>query len=211
MKKTSWVVAVSGTGRSLENLILKEPQYSYQITGVISSSPRCKAVDIAKKNHLPTFIGDFSKHTLVSDELKLWLNDIAPSWIVLAGFLKKFPSNFSNLSEISQRTINIHPSLLPQFGGPGMYGMNVHKKVYESQCKRTGATVHFVNEHYDQGTIIAQRSTRLRGDESPVDISKKVFEIECELLPEVLSQLSEKNSFYPKNLNENIQPEMKTL
>lgn len=178
-------VAVSGEGRSLRNLIELQEKYSYTVCGVISSSSSCKAVDFSRDKHLPLFISDFK---LKSEEqrLELWLEEQAVGLIALAGFLKPFPC----LKGFKNRMINIHPALLPKFGGKGMYGMHVHRAVHGAKEQMSGATVHFVSESYDEGAIIAQARVLLSAEDSPETIAHRVFDAERRLYPEVLDGLS---------------------
>jgi folate-dependent phosphoribosylglycinamide formyltransferase PurN len=115
------------------------------------------------------------------DELKIDL-------VVLAGFSKKIPDDF--VDKFSDRIINIHPALLPSFGGKGMYGMNVHKAVFDRSCQVSGATVHFVNKIYDDGKIIAQRCVDISEVKSPDEIAEKVLMTEHKLLPFVIGKIS---------------------
>src|SRR5690606_27802588 len=110
--------------------------------------------------------------------------------IVLAGFLKLIPGEF--LFEYRNRIINIHPALLPSFGGKGMYGMKVHDAVFKSSAKVSGATVHFVDENFDTGLIIDQRCVDISDVKSADEIAERVLKIEHLLLPHVLRKFAEK-------------------
>lgn len=85
--------------------------------------------------------------------------------------------------------INIHPSLLPKYGGKGMYGMRVHREVYQNREKKTGITIHYVNEHYDEGQIIRQKEIELSAEDTPEDIARKVHRLEYEYFPKVIEQI----------------------
>lgn len=158
-------VFVSGTGRSLLNLIEKGFEIEF-----VCANKQCPALDIAKKYQIPTKV--FSKEVL-SSELDL---------IILAGFTAKIHVT----PELTNKIINIHPSLLPAFGGKGMYGMNVHEAVIESGVKFTGCTVHYVNNEYDKGPIILQRIVSIVND-TPETLAAKVFEEEKIALPEAIN------------------------
>lgn len=180
-------LALSGGGRTLKNLIAQEHTRAYTIAGVISSREDCPGVEIAHELGLPVFVGTFGKSaapTLVED-LHQWLRDEEIDWIALGGFLKPFPS----IPGYGNRVINIHPALLPQYGGKGMYGMHVHRAVHANKETVTGASIHFVNEHYDEGSIIAQIRVPITGLADPEAIASKVFSSECRLYPEVLDRL----------------------
>ncbi|MBP9708468.1 MAG: hypothetical protein KBD78_12560 [Oligoflexales bacterium] len=189
--KLKIVVAVSGAGRSLENLILysKMPDAAFEIVGVISSKIACRAESVAQNENIPLLRGDFSKHdkklAIATDS---FLSKTKAGLIVLAGFLKPFPV----LPQFQNKTINIHPALLPKYGGKGMYGMKVHAAVFANHEKTTGATVHLVNEEYDKGQIIAQIVFDIKSDDSAEIIANKVFECECLLLPFIISKIARK-------------------
>ena len=104
--------------------------------------------------------------------------------IVLAGFLKKIPIEL--IKAFKNKIINIHPALLPSFGGKGMYGMNVHHAVFNSSAKVSGPTVHFVDEIYDNGKIIGQRAVDISDVKTPEEIAERVLKVEHKLLPEII-------------------------
>ena len=116
------------------------------------------------------------------------LLDLKIDLIVLAGFLKLIPHELIDL--FRNRIINIHPALLPSFGGKGLYGSNVHKAVFESSAKVSGATVHFVDYTYDTGNIIAQKCVDISDVNSSEEIAERVIKIEHELLPYVLKKFA---------------------
>ena len=111
----------------------------------------------------------------------------AADWLILAGFLWKIPSNI--LTAYQDRVINIHPSLLPRYGGKGMYGMYVHRAVYEAGDAYTGITIHLVNDAYDEGAIIFQEKVALSSEDHPEEISKKVQALEHRYFPLVIEQM----------------------
>ncbi|MGQ9798279.1 MAG: formyltransferase family protein [Ignavibacterium sp.] len=117
--------------------------------------------------------------------------------IVLADYLKLVPVDV--VKEFENRIINIHPALLPSFGGKGMYGMNVYTAVFNSLAKVSGATVHFVNTEYDKGKIIAQRCVDISDVNSPVEIAERVLKIEHQILPEVIKAFAEKRIIIQDN------------
>ena len=107
-----------------------------------------------------------------------------PDLIVLAGYVKLIPTELTE--QYPNKIINIHPALLPSFGGKGMFGMNVHNAVFNSSVKVSGATIHFVNERYDEGLIINQMAISILEAKSAEEIAEKVLEIEHRLLPETI-------------------------
>lgn len=186
MLKRLIAVAVSGGGRSLENLVAKQAHLSYSVAGVITSRMDCNAVHIAKAHSLPLLYLDATINELEQQKIvQKWLQLHQIYAVVLAGFLKMFP----HLPNFQQRIINIHPALLPDFGGPGMYGMKVHEKVIASGSSRSGATVHRVTNAYDKGEIIAQTFCKVEPNDTPTSLAAKVFALECELLPRVVDGL----------------------
>ena len=135
-------------------------------------------------NNIPTYIITGKSKEEIDIELESVLDNYTVDLIVLAGYLKLIGNRL-----ISKYTIiNTHPSLLPKFGGKGMYGMNVHKAVIEAKEIFSGPTVHFVNNNYDEGNIISQTKFKLSNDETPDSLSKKVQEVEKIQLINVLKQ-----------------------
>jgi len=181
--KQAIAVAISGQGRTLANLLQEQGQSSYLVAGVISSSDSCIGNSIAKEAGLPLFIGNFSQQSC-RNELALWLANHKINWVALAGFLKIFPM----LEGFKDRVVNIHPALLPKYGGPGMYGLRVHQAVQLAGDKQSGATIHFVSEKYDEGPPIARICVDIEGL-SAEEISERVFLAECKLYPKALDGL----------------------
>jgi len=108
-------------------------------------------------------------------------------YVVLAGFLLKIPSNI--IEAFPNKIINIHPALLPKYGGKGMYGMHVHNAVKENNEPETGITIHFVNENYDEGAIIFQATTKLESSDSAEDIAQKIHTLEYKHFPKVIESV----------------------
>ncbi|RYZ81161.1 MAG: phosphoribosylglycinamide formyltransferase [Proteobacteria bacterium] len=180
-KKPKVAIAVSGKGRTLQNFL--KGDHAFEVGAVIASNPKAKAVELAESVGLPLFVGDFNND--LAPSLDTWLVERDIQWITLAGFLKPFPT----LTHFPNRVINIHPSLLPRFGGHGMYGMRVHEAVLAAQDTQSGATVHFVNERYDEGSIIAQAPLNILGLQTADAIAESIFALECIFYPEVLNRL----------------------
>ena len=184
------VVFVSGRGSNL-NAIINSPDLKdlIDVVAVISDKIDCKAFDIARNYNIDSFsIGNKQgqiKHTEITGLLKNLKVDL----IVLAGYLKLIPSDL--IENFENKIINIHPALLPSFGGTGMYGINVHRAVFNSSAKVSGATIHFVDKSYDTGKIIAQRCVDISDVKSPEEIAEKVLRIEHQLLPEVVKAFAE--------------------
>ena len=186
-------VFVSGRGSNLLSIAsnIENRQLKAEITAVVSNKKDCKALDFALSSNIKSFVvsnsetdGYISFEKLLSEFSKLKID-----LIVLAGFLKKIPIDL--IRNYKNRIINIHPALLPSFGGKGMYGSNVHKAVFNSSVKVSGPTVHFVDEIYDNGLIIDQRYTDISDVKSFEEIAERVLKLEHKLLPDVIKKFSE--------------------
>ena len=189
MKKI--LLFASGTGSNVENII----QYfknnkDIVIVGVYTNNPNAKVLEKAQKHHVPTVI--FNREELNGGLVLSKINEIKPDLIVLAGFLWKMPEQI--VVSFPNKIINIHPALLPKYGGKGMYGMKVHQTVLDNQEKETGITIHYVNEHYDEGEFIFQQKTNIEDCASADEIANKIHELEHHHFPEVIEKLITYNS-----------------
>ena len=182
-------VFVSGRGSNLR-AVLDSPALKnlIQVKAVVGDKLYCPAFDIAKIFSIPVYSIGKKEGFISFDDLEIILKDFKIDLIVLAGFLKLIPENF--VRAFRNKIINIHPALLPSFGGSGMYGMNVHRAVFESSAQVSGASVHFVDETYDTGRIIAQRCVDISGVKSPEEIAERVLSIEHQLLPFVIEKIA---------------------
>lgn len=186
-------VFVSGRGSNLK-AILDANSKNYlniEVAAIVSDKSDCPAIETAKNYSIPAyFVSKVEKSGFLSySELAQILIEKAVDLIVLAGFLKKIPDEF--IDAFPEKIINIHPALLPGFGGPGMYGTHVHAAVFTSSAKVSGATVHFVDKIYDHGKIISQRAVDISDVRSPEEIAARVLRIEHELLPYTVKKFSE--------------------
>ncbi|MEZ7505722.1 phosphoribosylglycinamide formyltransferase [Flavobacterium sp. Arc2] len=186
MKKI--VVFASGSGTNAENIIkyfaLSEIG---SVVAVFTNNATAKVIERAKNNRIPTEV--FSKEELFEGKVLQKINEIEPDLIVLAGFLLKFPQDI--IASYPNKIINIHPALLPKYGGKGMYGMNVHRAIVENKEKETGITIHYVNENYDEGGVVFQKEVALTGSETPEGVAEKIHELEQEFFPQVIAGLLE--------------------
>mgnify|MGYP005838521299 CR=1 FL=1 len=186
-------VFVSGRGSNLKSIVkeIDENRPDAKILAVVSNKSDCPALDYSKQKSIATFVVSSKPddESLDYNQLKKKFAELGIDLIVLAGFLKKIPDDFVDAYE--NKIINIHPALLPSFGGKGMYGMNVHKAVYESSAKVSGATVHFVNKIYDEGLIIAQDAVDISDVKSPEEIAERILKVEHTLLPRVIKLFAE--------------------
>lgn len=186
-------VFVSGRGSNLKAILdaASKDYLKVEISALISDKSDCPALETAKKYSIPAyFVSNIDKRDFINyKELTGILVKNEIDLIVLAGFLKKIPDEFIDV--FPEKIINIHPALLPSFGGAGMYGLNVHKAVFNSSAKVSGATVHFVDKIYDHGKIITQRAIDISDVKSAEEIAERVLHIEHELLPYTIKKFSE--------------------
>ncbi|NNG26276.1 MAG: phosphoribosylglycinamide formyltransferase [Ignavibacteriaceae bacterium] len=182
-------VFVSGRGSNLK-AILDSPKLRHlaEVKAVFSDKADCPAFEIAKQFSIPTYCIGKSEGFISNKKLKDYLVSLEIELVVLAGYLKLISEDV--VSSFKLRIINIHPALLPSFGGSGMYGENVHKAVFNSSVQVSGATVHFVDETYDTGKIIAQRCVDISDVNSPAEIAERVLNVEHTLLPDVIEKLA---------------------
>ncbi len=188
-------VFVSGRGSNLHSIVdkIKSGTLRAEVVAVVSNKKDCKAIEYASNENISTYIVNNKSNDdsyIDYSSLIKTLSEQKVDLIVLAGFLKKIPDEL--IKEFRNRIINIHPALLPLFGGKGMYGMNVHKAVFNSSNKVSGATVHFVDEIYDNGKIIEQQTVDISDVKSPEEIAQRVLKIEHSLLPNVIKKFVEK-------------------
>ena len=184
MKKI--VIFASGSGSNAEKIILHfNKKKNVNVVGVLTNNPNAKVIEKAKKYNVPAIV--FSKEELNEGKVADLVNQMQPDLIVLAGFLIKFPDQI--IHQYPNKIINIHPALLPKYGGKGMYGMRVHQTILDNNEKETGITIHFVNEHYDEGGIIFQKQINIEDCKIPEEIAKKVQQLEHEHFPEVIERL----------------------
>ena len=184
MKKI--VLFASGNGTNAEEIIRYFNKSGLAIvTNVLTNNSNAKVIEKAKKLNVNTLI--FNKSELNDGFVLEELNKIKPDLIVLAGFLLKFPESI--IEVYPNKIINIHPALLPNYGGKGMYGMNVHNAIFENKDAETGITIHYVTSNYDEGAIIFQKSVTILACKSPEEIAQKVHQLEHKYFPEVISDL----------------------
>ncbi len=182
-------VFVSGRGSNLRAILNSSKlRKLIKVQAVISNKAVCPAFKIAEENSIKIYVVGKEENSISYNNLSEFLKSLEIDLVVLAGFLKMIPNDM--IVDFRNRIINIHPALLPSFGGKGMYGMNVHKAVYNSSAHVSGVTVHFVDEKYDTGKIIAQRSIDISDVGSPEEISERVLAVEHELLPYVIEKFA---------------------
>lgn len=184
MKKI--VLFASGNGSNAENIIQHFKNASQaNVVSVFVNNQRAKVIERAKRLDVPVVL--FDREQLKNGFVLGELNKIKPDLIVSAGFLWLFPKSI--IEHYPDKIINVHPALLPKYGGKGMYGMNVHNAVLENNEKETGITIHFVNEQYDEGEYIFQKEVNIEGCVSAEEIAEKIHELEHKYFPEVIEKL----------------------
>lgn len=177
-------VFASGKGSNFLSILnaIKKKELSSEVVAFVTDRKSCGAELIAKENNIKTF--SFNAPDLITS-----LKNLHVDFIVLAGFLKKLDGNFIN--EFKDRIINIHPALLPSYGGAGMYGINIHKAVISNKEKYSGITIHFVNENYDEGKIIFQKRVDVNESDDENSLVEKIHKLEHECYPFIIKKFEE--------------------
>lgn len=180
------VLFASGSGTNAQNIIehfsRKENQ---RVVAVFCNNPAAGVIKKSEALGVPVVV--FNKEQLLETIVLHKLQAFRPDLIVLAGFLLKFPQNI--IEAYPKKIINIHPALLPKYGGKGMYGLHVHRTVLSHQEKETGISIHYVDEHYDQGALIFQQTVSIEDCASAEAIAAKIHELEQEHFPAVIEKL----------------------
>lgn len=182
------VVFASGSGTTLQSIIdaIADGSLNASIELVVSNHADAFALQRAKKANIPSYVITSTDSEQRDQELASVLQNYTIDLIVGAGYLRKFGDRLLE----KYRIINTHPSLLPKFGGKGMYGMKVHTAVWEAKETFTGPTLHFVNQEYDEGNIIIQTKIEIKPEDTPEVISRKVQAIEKIQLVETLKRFT---------------------
>ena len=181
------VIFASGSGTNAENLIkFFHDSDNATVIQVLSNNPHAKVLERAKNLKVSTLSFNRIEFSKTDDVLNV-LKASNPDLIVLAGFLWKFPEHI--LNKFPNKVINVHPALLPKYGGKGMYGNHVHNAVVENNEPETGITIHYVNEHYDEGTIIFQAKCKVDKTDSAETVAAKIHQLEMEYFPKVIEKL----------------------
>ena len=186
MKKNIAIFA-SGSGTNAENIIryFKDNE-QYSVSLEVTNKKEAGVLQRAEALHVPFAV--FSKETWTSGaEIQALLHSYRIDFIVLAGFLLHVPDVL--LHDYPNKIINIHPSLLPKYGGKGMYGDRVHQAVVAAGDKESGITIHYINEHYDEGGVIFQATCPVLPTDSPDDVAAKVHQLEYLHFPVVIEEL----------------------
>ena len=184
-------VLISGGGTTLKNLIERKrrSELPVEFRLVVSSNPTAKGLALAQAESIPTEVirrrsfSDGESHSLAMFEA---IRGSGARWVIMGGYLEHLliPVDFEN------RVVNIHPSLIPAFCGKGMYGLHVHQAAINFGVKISGCTVHFVDNQYDHGPILMQRACEVLEGDTAETLQKRVFELECEALPEAIARIA---------------------
>ncbi|MDT7831445.1 phosphoribosylglycinamide formyltransferase [Flavobacteriaceae bacterium S356] len=179
------VIFASGSGSNAENIInYFKDSTKISVVSVLSNRKNAGVFERCKQLGVNCFY--FPKEDFTTSDKVLSVLKKSADYIILAGFLLKVPESI--IATFPNRIINIHPALLPKYGGKGMYGMHVHAAVKENGETETGITIHFVNEHYDEGAIIFQTKTDLNDTDTPEDIAQKIHLLEYEYFPRIIKK-----------------------
>ena len=179
------VIFASGSGSNAENIInYFKDSTKVSVVSVLSNRKNAGVFERCKRLNIDCFY--FSKEDFTTNDKVLSVLKKSADYIILAGFLLKVPESI--IAAFPNRIINIHPALLPKYGGKGMYGMHVHAAVKENEETETGITIHFVDEHYDEGAILFQAKTNVDPMDTTEDIAQKVHALEYDHFPKIIDK-----------------------
>ena len=184
---TRLAILISGSGRTLQNFIeeIAAKRLDARIKVVVSSAPDAGGNEKARRAKIPLVVVD-PKSPAFSETVSMAVDNHQVDLVLMAGFIRlwKFPAKYKG------RVLNIHPALLPKFGGKGMYGHRVHEAVLASGAKESGCTVHIADLEYDRGPIVLQRKVKVKPGDTPDDLAARVFAEECVAYPEAVRQVA---------------------
>lgn len=185
--KKNIVIFASGSGSNAQRLLEHfEHHPEIRVAALFSNNPKAYALQRAETYHVPAFL--FSRHEFYnSNKVVEQVQQFKPDLVVLAGFLWLVPQNF--LQAFPDSIINIHPALLPKYGGKGMHGLNVHTAVVQAGDDKSGITIHRINEEYDKGEFILQEHCPVYPTDTPEELAARVLQLEHKFLPLVVEKL----------------------
>lgn len=183
MQKIS--IFASGSGTNVENIIKYFNNKPVVINKIYTNKPKAYVITRAESHNIPVMV--FDRTLLNSGKVTQDLIKHSPDLIVLAGFLWLIPTSLINA--FPNKIVNIHPALLPKYGGKGMYGDIVHEAVILNNEKESGITIHYVNEKYDEGNILYQAKCSVDSNETPESLATKIHQLEYKHYPEVIEKL----------------------
>lgn len=184
-EKKKLAIFASGSGTNAEEIFKHFKNHNdVEVVMLLSNKPDAYAVERAKKFNIEARV--FNRAQFLDATVLVWLKEAGVTHIVLAGFLWLIPDYL--VKNFPDKIVNIHPALLPKYGGKGMYGSKVHEAVKASGDTETGITIHLVNEVYDEGRVLFQAHCEVTANDSPDDIAKKVHRLEYEHFPAILEK-----------------------
>ena len=180
-------IFASGSGSNAENIFnYFKNNDDVSISLILTNNPKAGVIERANRLNIPSIVFDKNAFKNTNEIVDL-LQENNIDLIVLAGFLWLIPENL--IEAFSNKIVNIHPALLPKYGGKGMFGDNVHKAVVENKEPESGITIHFVNQHYDDGTVIFQAKCKVLPTDTFEDVASKIHALEYEHFPKVIADL----------------------
>ena len=186
MAKQRLSLFISGKGTHAINLIhYFKNSTDLEVAAVLSTKENEKVENLCKEEGIS--YESFTQKTIEALDLMQFCEKQSVDWIILAGFLKKVPEEL--VRHYPNKIINLHPALLPKFGGKGMYGLHVHNAVIAANELKSGITIHYVNEDFDKGEIIAQFETKIDTEETPESLAEKIHDLEMKHFPEVIERV----------------------
>ena len=200
MKKIAVFVSGGGSNFIAIHRQIIEGNILGKIVMVFSNNPNCGAIKFAEENSIPIFIINAARYPNAHTRDEFLLETCLKAeidLICLAGFMKMLPQNI--VKHYEYKILNIHPGLLPEFGGKGFYGTRVHEAVINTGKRESGATVHFVDEIYDHGPIILQKKVEVMETDTPESLAARVLKLEHELFPEVVKAFCENKIIMENN------------
>ena len=186
-RKKNIVLFASGNGTNAENIIryFQENKIA-DILEVLTNNPQAGVIDRAKKLNVPVRV--FTRNDFLAPEkLIRHLTELKTDLIVLAGFLWKIPTVL--IRQFPEKMINLHPALLPEFGGKGMYGLHVHEAVIAAGKEKSGITIHYVDENYDKGEIIFQAETKVLETDTATSLAERIHQLEYKYFPCIIEKI----------------------
>lgn len=180
------ILFASGAGSNVQAILdYFEGKNMVKPVAIVCNKAGAGVLGIAEKYNIPVEM--INKERFSSEEFINKINTYKPDLLILAGFLWKIPSGF--VEKYPGKIINIHPALLPKYGGKGMYGMNVHNTVIEQKEKESGITIHYVNEHYDEGNVIVQAHCTIAENDTPEQLAQNIHKLEHFYFPRTIEFL----------------------
>lgn len=197
--KVKAAVLLSGSGRTLENFLAKidDGSLPLEIVAAVASRPGLRGAEIARQAGIPCEVFQRKEYASITEHnevLNAWLMGHTPAMVILAGYLSFYLPH----PKFTGPVVNIHPALLPKYGGKGFYGDRVHRAVLETGENESGCTVHLVDGQYDTGRILGQERVPVLSDDTIESLAARVFTAECRLYPRILAELAKNIQSHPQ-------------